>query len=367
MAENDESAGAPPRARRARPPALADVGRAAGVSYQTVWRVLNDSPRVSPATRKRVLAAMEELSYRPNPAARALVTGRSNTLGLVSHDPTLYGPACTQHAIERAADDAGYLLTIVSMRSLDERSLWDAVERLKLGGVAGVLVIVSERRAAQVIAKLDAGVPLVAVEAGPEHGVPVVAVDQRGGAEMATRHLLDLGHRTVHHVAGPKDSVEAGLRCEGWRQTLRATGAAVTEPLRGDWSAGSGYDAGVRLLADPAVTAVFVANDQMALGMLRAVHEAGLQVPSDISIVGFDDTPESAYLVPPLTTIRQDFSVLGALALQVLIAEIDELPRDPRQPALVRPELLVRASTASPPAASERSRQLSSEQVEVSS
>ncbi|MCL2418035.1 MAG: LacI family DNA-binding transcriptional regulator [Conexibacteraceae bacterium] len=347
MADNDQGK-VPPPSRRERPPGLRVVGQAAGVSYQTVSRVLNGSPRVSPETRERVLTAMEELSYRPNPAARALATGRSHTLGLVSHDPTLYGPACTQHAISQAADRAGYLLTIISMRTPDEPSLRHAVQRLTLGGVEGVLVIVSWRRAAQAISKLEAGVPLVAVEAGPEQGVPVVAVDQRRGAELATGHLLGLGHRTVHHVAGPEASVEARLRHDGWRQTLRVSGAPLTTAIRGDWSARSGYEAGVRLTADPAVTAVFVANDQMALGVLLAMHEAGLRVPDDVSIVGFDDTPESAYYAPPLTTVRQNFSELGARALQVLVDAIDGSLDAPREPALVSPELAVRASTAAP-------------------
>jgi DNA-binding LacI/PurR family transcriptional regulator len=348
MADEDHNDAEQQPRQRERPPALTDVGRAAGVSYQTVWRVLNGRPRVSPETRERVLAAMEELSYRPNPAARALVTGRSHTLGLVCHDPTLYGPGCTQHAIEQAAESAAYLLTIISMRSPDEGSLRHAVERLALGGVEGVLVIVSERPVAQAISRLQVGVPLVAVEAGPDRGVPVVAVDQRHGAELATGHLLGLGHRTVHHVAGPSQSVEARLRCEGWRQTLRAHGAPVPVPLAGDWSSRAGYEAGKRLVADPAMTAVFVANDQMALGVLRAVGEAGLRVPEDVSIVGFDDTPESGYYAPPLTTIRQDFAELGARALQVLVKSIEGSLEQSCEPALIGPELLVRASTAAP-------------------
>jgi DNA-binding LacI/PurR family transcriptional regulator len=185
---------------------MADVGRLAGVSHQTVSRVINGSRHVSPATRERVLAAMRELGYRPNSIARALVTGRSRTLGVVSFDTTLYGPASTLFGIERAAHQAGYFIIIASQRALDRASVAEAVDRLRLQGVEGIMVIVSEGTAARALLDLHIDVPMVAVEAGPEGGVPVVAVDQRLGATMATHHLLGLGHATVHHVAGPPES-----------------------------------------------------------------------------------------------------------------------------------------------------------------
>ena len=258
---------------------MADVGRLAGVSHQTVSRVINGSRHVSPATRERVLAAMRELGYRPNSIARALVTGRSRTLGVVSFDTTLYGPASTLFGIERAAHQAGYFIIIASQRALDRASVVEAVDRLRLQGVEGIMVIVSEQAAAEALLELHIDVPMVAVEAGPERGVPVVAVDQRLGATMATRHLLDLGHATVHHVTGPPESLEAQQRTEGWRTTLEAAGAPIPAPLIGDWSARAGYHVGGRLARDDSVTAVFVGNDQMALGLLRAMHEAGRRDP----------------------------------------------------------------------------------------
>src|SRR5207248_11642906 len=152
------------------------------------------------------------------------------------------------------------------------------------------------------------GVPVAGGAAGPDHSGPVVAVDQHAGEAAATRHLLELGDRHIWHIAGPQDWLEAGQRIEGWRSALRAAGAAEPPLLRGDWSARSGYDVGEHLLAEAGVTAVFVANDQMALGLLRRLHEAGRETPGEISVVGFDDIPDAAYFTPLPTTVRQYFS-----------------------------------------------------------
>jgi DNA-binding LacI/PurR family transcriptional regulator len=223
----------------------------------------------------------------------------------------------------------------------------EAVDRLRVQGVEGVLVIVSEESAAKALLEVKLDVPLVAVEAGPERGIPVVAVDQRLGATMATRHLLDLGHETVHHITGPPGSLESQLRTEGWRATLLTAGAAVRPPLIGDWSARSGYHLGCRLARDRDVSAVFVANDQMALGLLRAMHEAGRRIPDELSVVGFDDIPEAPYFTPPLTTVRQDFGEVGSRSLRVLVETIGSLAGGGALPpgSLVAPELVVRAST----------------------
>src|SRR5690349_10402475 len=199
MASSQNIQGASDRPRRR--PVMADVAKLAGVSHQTVSRVVNGSAHVRPETRRRVLAAMGELDYRPNPAARALVTGRSRTLGVVSFDTTLYGPASTLFAIEQAAHAADYFITIVSLPALDRVSVRNAIERLRVQGVDGILVISAQEGAVQALVDLPAGIPVVAVEAGPAGAIPVVAVDQFGGAESATRLLLDLGHRTVHHLA----------------------------------------------------------------------------------------------------------------------------------------------------------------------
>ena len=343
----DEDEDSTPTQRR-RPAVMADVGRLAGVSHQTVSRVINGSRHVRPDTRRRVVAAMRALDYRPNAVARALVTGRSNTLGVVSFDTTLYGPASTLFGIERAAHEAGYFIIVASLKALDRPSVMDAVERLRIHGVDGILVIAPQEDAADALAHAPVGTPLVAVEAGPSERVPVVAVNQFAGAVSATRHLLDLGHETVWHIAGPSDWHESRQRVEGWRSTLEAAGAQTPTPLIGDWSARAGYDLGRRLSADLAVTAIFVANDQMALGVLRAIHEAGREIPREVSVVGFDDIPEAPYFMPPLTTIRQDFNEMGSRSVRMLLRTMETgepLPSDSSVP----PELVVRASTTVAP------------------
>jgi DNA-binding LacI/PurR family transcriptional regulator len=339
-----------PRNGGRRTAVMADVAKLAGVSHQTVSRVINDSTHVRPETKQRVLAAMRQLDYRPNPAARALVTGRSGTLGVVSFDTTLYGPASTLFAIEQAAHAAGYFITIVSLLVLDRTSVLGAVERLRVQGVDGILVITPQEGAADALVNLPAGVPLVAVEAGRPNSVPLVAVDQFAGAVSATQLLLDLGHRTVWHVAGPRDFLEAQQRVDGWRATLQAAGSEVPEVLVGDWSPRSGYRIGQQLAEDRDVTAIFVANDQMALGVLRAMHERGREIPREISIVGFDDIPESQYFTPPLTTVRQDFSEMGRSSLRLLL-ELMQDTGQPPQRLTIAPELVVRRSTAPPPKA----------------
>jgi DNA-binding LacI/PurR family transcriptional regulator len=329
---------------------MADVAKLAGVSHQTVSRVVNGSSHVRPETRRRVLAAMGELDYRPNPAARALVTGRSHTLGVVSFDTTLYGPASTLFAIEQAAHAAGYFITIVSQLVLDRTSVLSAVERLRVQGVDGVLVITPQEGAAEALVNLPTDLPVVAVEAGRPNSVPFVAVDQFAGAASATQLLLDLGHRTVWHVAGPRDFLEAQQRVDGWRSTLEGAGRDVPPMLVGDWSPRSGYRLGQQLAVDADVTAIFVANDQMALGVLRALHEHGREIPREISVVGFDDIPESQYFMPPLTTVRQDFGEMGRSSLRMLL-ELMQSSGQPPQRVTIAPELVVRRSTAPPPPA----------------
>jgi DNA-binding LacI/PurR family transcriptional regulator len=209
-------------------------------------------------------------------------------------------------------------------------------------GVDGVLAIAPKVAATSAVWDLPPGFPVVAVEAGTLDEIPVVAVDQHEGARLATEHLLGLGHATVHHLAGPAEWQEAELRLEGWRGALDAAGARGRSPLRGDWSPRSGYELGQRMAELPDLTAVFVANDQMALGLIRALHEHGRRVPEDVSIVGFDDIPEAEYFLPPLTTVRQDFNEMGRLALHCLLDGIGAQRRS-TAPAIVAATLIVRA------------------------
>ncbi|TDC04495.1 LacI family DNA-binding transcriptional regulator [Nonomuraea longispora] len=329
-----------------------DVAVLAGVSAMTVSRVLNDPDRVRAETRARVLAAVRELDYRPNQAARQLVTGRSGVLGVVSIDTTLYGPATTLYYIEQAARNAGYNVSIASLSSLNRRSMEDGVQRLRAQAVDGVIIVAPHESASEGLRHLPPEMPAVAVDAGDDIPVPVAKVDQRAGAVRVTRHLLSLGHRTVWHVAGPADWLDANGRIEGWRGVLEEAGRPVPDVVRGDWSARSGYRLGRGLAQEPEVTAVFVANDQMALGVLRALREAGRRVPEDVSVAGFDDIPESAYYWPPLTTVRQDFGEVGRLAFHMLLDRMAGADTDGRR--LVEPELVVRESTGAAPGMSLR-------------
>ncbi|MGW5662543.1 LacI family DNA-binding transcriptional regulator [Streptomyces sp. NPDC003758] len=337
-----------------RAPVMADVARIAGVSHQTVSRVLNDHPNVRPATRERVLAAVRELGYRPNAAARTLATRRTRTLGVISFNTTLYGPACMLYGIEQAARQHEYFVTVAAVGTLDRRSVLDAVDRLRAQGVEGIIVIAPQTAAVGALANVPPDVPLVAVGCGTHTALASVAVDNEAGAELATNYLLDLGHRTVHHLVGPRSWLDAQEREAGWRGALEKRGAPVTEPLTGaDWTARTGYELGQRIAADPDVTAVFCANDHMALGLLRALQQAGRRVPEDISVVGFDDMPETEYFGPSLTSVRQDFDELGRRALRALIEIVGDpdagLPATAGTPHIVIPPTLVVRTSATRP------------------
>lgn len=331
---------------------MADVANLAGVSHQTVSRVLNDHPNVRDGTRDRVLAAIAQLGYRRNSSARALVTRRTNTLGVVALDTTLYGPASTLLGIEWAAREAGYFISIVSLKTITRSGVDDAIDYLAEQSVDGLIVIAPHWWAADALAGLPEDFPAVAVEGGRAGLLPVVAVDQVMGAAMATQHLLDQGHTTVWHIAGPTDWLESEGRIVGWRQALEAAEAPRPPLIYGDWSPRSGYEAGLALVAkadeDGAlpVDAVFVANDQMALGILRAFGEAGIRVPDDVTLVGFDDIPEAAYFSPPLTTVRQDFGEVGRRCIELVLMQIEAgARRGEEYRSIVAPELIVRRST----------------------
>ncbi len=331
-----------------RQPVMADVARLAGVSHQTVSRVLNDHPNVRRETRVRVLDAIRELGYRRNAAARTLVTRRTNTLGVISFNTILYGPASMLCAIERAAKEHGYFVTVVALESLDRRSVLDAADRLRDQAVDGLIVIAPQATAVAALSQVPVPVPLVVVGGGTHTRLRSVAMDNEAGACRAAEHLLDLGHRTVIHLAGPASWLDARERADGWRRALVSRSAPIVEPLVStDWSARSGYELGHRVLADRTITAVFCANDHMALGLLLAAAESGVRIPDDLSVVGFDDIPEARYFYPPLTTVRQDFGEVGRQALSTLVDRMSGvIMAGPR--VRVAPELIVRASAAGP-------------------
>ena len=264
---------------------------------------------------------------------------------MLSLDPTSYDKAWTLLGIERATRDSDYLASIVSVPAPTRRTLAIAVARLRSLGVDGILVVAPQQDATQTLAELSGDIPLVAVASAPQQALSAVAIDHYAGAEAATRHLLELGHRTVFHIAGPADRTSPGPRFAGWRDTLLAAGADIPLPMIGDWSADAGYELGCRLATRTEVTAIFVANDQMALGVLRAMFEAGRRVPDDVSVVGFDGIPHGEFFSPPLTTVRQNFNEMGRRSLELLLSEI-EVGGDGRVHETIPTELIVRASTA---------------------
>ncbi|MEU6020034.1 LacI family DNA-binding transcriptional regulator [Micromonospora sp. NPDC047134] len=327
---------------------MTDVARLAGVSHQTVSRVLNGHPNVREQTRLRVQAAIAELGYRPNRAARALVTGRSQVIGVVAQNTTLYGPASLLAALEQTAAEAGFAVSVGSVSDLDHRSISAVVERHLAHRVAGIVVIAPVESAGEALERLPHDVPLVTVDGDPRRPMPLVTVDQAAGARAATQHLLDAGHRTVWHVSGPSDWFDSAGRIEGWRAALLAAGVEIPPLVPADWSAAAGYRCGQMLARMPDVTAVFTANDHLALGVLRALHEHGRRVPDDISVVGFDDVPEAAYFIPPLTTVRPDFVAVARASLEMLLAQIESDSGGALRETIA-PSLVSRQSVAPPP------------------
>ncbi|MET7479106.1 LacI family DNA-binding transcriptional regulator [Streptomyces sp. NPDC005648] len=323
---------------------MTEVARAAGVSQKTVSRVVNGEPHVSPEVRDRVLRVIKELDYRPNNAARALLLGRYRRIGVVSLGTALYGPSALLIALERAMQKAGYSFAVSS--TLEGQGISVAVEALLEQGVDGI--VLSEPIDDGTPLTLSADVPVVSLAEGLERtggASAVVGADGVTAARTATEHLLSLGHRTVWHIPGPQNWWAARDRVRGWREALAAAGAPEPPlPPEGDWSPASGHTVARRLAQLPDVTAVFAANDDMAIGALRAFAEAGLSVPHDVSVIGFDDIPAAAYLSPPLTTVRQDFATVAERAVEVLTAMIEDRPA-PTQHATTAVELTVRSST----------------------
>ncbi len=303
---------------------LNDVARAAGVSGQTVSRVANGHDNVQPETRRRVEQAMAELGYLPNRAARALRSGRFGSLGVIVFTLSSFGNMRTIEAITYAAAAAGYSVTLIAVERRTEEDLHHAFARLQEQAVDGMVLLIESHILDETAIPLPPGLPVVLVDSSTRPERTLVDTDQAQGARLATQHLLDLGHPTVTHLAGPLSSFAAERREAAWRDTLHANGRDVPEPLRGDWTAESGHQLGGQIAAREDCSAVFAANDQMALGLLRACHEAGRAVPETLSVVGFDDMPESASFWPPLTTVHQQFDEVGRAAIGSLLSIIDQ-------------------------------------------
>lgn len=331
--------------QRERPAAITDVARAAGVSYQTVSRVINNMPRVRAETRERVLAAIEELGYRPNGAARALVTGRGDVVAVLATNTTLYGYAATIEGIEAAARSAGYTVSIMVLEPRGGAA--ELLGRLRRQPLAGVIVLSHDAPALRALRQIPPDLPVVAVGGSRTAGRIQATLDDGEGAAHATRYLLGLGHRTVHHVAIPVSGPRPGPRLLGWRRALTEAGAPVPDAIQGTWEPRSGYEAGLALAGMPGVTAVLAGNDDLAVGVIRACHERGIRVPDDISVVGFDDQPTAEFCVPSLTTMRQDFVAIGRRSFDLLAARLRGDENGART-QIAKPELIVRESTAPP-------------------
>ena len=315
---------------------MADVAAVAGVSAQTVSRVVNDSPRVDPATRANVEAAMSQLGYRMHRAARALRTGRTDTIGLIVANLSSVGNSRMLQALADHAAERGFALTVVTASGRE--AVADAFARLSDQGIDGA-VILNEATALARGLDVPPGLALVVVDSPADDRFAVVQTDHAAGARAATEHLLSLGRGSVHHLGGPVGSFAAAERERGWRDAHEAAGIAAPEPIRGDWTSASGHAVIAPLAGE--VTALFAANDQMALGALRAFAEAGRTVPDDVAVIGFDDVEDAAEYSPPLTTVKQDFDELGAAAVA---SRVSLMGRGAAAPGVVTPQLVPRAS-----------------------
>jgi DNA-binding LacI/PurR family transcriptional regulator len=325
-----------------------DVADAAGVSYQTVSRVINGAPNVKHSTREHVLATITRLGYRPSRVARALAGGRVQSVTVLTSDTTLFGHRSVIQGIEEAARAADFAMGVRVIESEQPGAVRDAVDRSVLRGSA-LIVVAFDRGGTQALNAVPSGVPMVGIVETPTGdegaGKPWVWIDDRRAAGEATAYLLGLGHRTVHYVSIPPLSDATPQRLAGWRSALESARVPVPEPIQAGWHPRSGYSAGQSLAADPEVTAVLCGNDDLALGVIKAMREAGRAVPGSVSVVGFDDIPQAAFLTPALTTVRLDFTELGRASFALLREQMGSPPVDRPRPG---PELVIRESSGPP-------------------
>ena len=333
---------------------IKDVATAAGVSTQTVSRVINKFSYVSGETRQRVEKVVEQLGYHPSTLARSLSQQRSYTLGIVTFDLKYIGPSRTLNGIADKADELGYMLLMKELDNFNTNRIDDVIDSLLARQVDGVLWAVPEigDNHAWVDERLEkTPVPVLFLAMQPRNGIPSVSTDNFHGGVMATQHLLDCGRKKIGHISGPQGWWEADERKRGWCETLKAAGFNTSEQhcAEGNWSSASGEQAFIQLLETfPDMDAVFVANDQMALSVLRETCRRGISVPEQLAVIGFDNIPESAYFYPSLTTIYQDLQLLGGQAVQNIVEMIQARQGNQSiiaQSRFIRPTLVVREST----------------------
>jgi LacI family transcriptional regulator len=337
---------------------IREIARMTGVSTQTVSRVINDRPDVSPATRAAVAAAIAEVGFQPSAVARSLVQRRSRMLGVLAAGLRYFGVAQTLNGIAEEAEAAGYSIMLKELASFEVPDIVPVVEFFVAHRVEGIIFASPQMEAnvRHVQEQLPPSCPpIMFLKADPSPSFTTIGIDNRRAARLATDHLLSLGRRRIGHVAGPLDWKEARDRRDGW---LEALGRANVQPgpvTSGDWSSASGVHAFEAMLeADPRLDAVFAANDQMALGVLHVAHDRGISVPGDLAVVGFDGLAEAAEFSPSLTTVRQPLGELGAMAVDELIAIIEERPGHEVGRAVVLPTELVVAESAPSPDRADR-------------
>lgn len=335
-----------------------EVAQAAGISTQTVSRVLNNRPDVSPKTRERIKAIIAELGYSPNALARSLIKGRTHTLGVVGYGLSFYGPARVLTGIERHANKLGYSLLLGLLRDPEIDNGEDIFQNLVDRQVDGIIWAVPEIGSnrgwvAEQIARHS--IPVVFINAAPYAGIDVICIDNYSGGRLASEHLLAQGYRRIGLISGPPSWWESQQRELGWRKSMQAAGITGLDQLQiaGDWYPSSGERGLTQLINRfPDLEAVFACNDPMAAGALRAARKLGRRVPQDLAIVGYDDVPEAAYFYPALTTVRQPLTEVGRRAVD-LITNLLENQKETAEPAQVetlwlQPKLIVRDSSIRP-------------------
>ncbi|MEL7975688.1 LacI family DNA-binding transcriptional regulator [Isoptericola sp. F-RaC21] len=327
-------------------PNIRQVAQLAGVSHMTVSRVLNDHPNIREATRRRVEEAIEQLGYRPSMTARALATQRSRRIGVLVESAATFGPTSTLYAVESAARASGYVVSSVLLRAGEEITPQEAVDHLVAQGVDALCVVAPRSSSIAALRRIAVGVPVLVVKPDKDPTFLTVTVDQQAGTALAVDHLVSLGHRDILHLAGPLDWLDARTRERSFHARAKSWGLRERPIVVGDWTADFAYDfaRGIREL--PEYTAIFAANDDMAVGLVHGLHDRGFSVPDDVSVVGFDDIPLARHVIPPLTTVRQNFHALGVSVVDVLRAAIEEQEIPPV--TKIPPEIVARASSAAP-------------------
>lgn len=323
---------------------MVDVARLAGVSQQTVSRVVNGAPNVSPDIRERVERAITQLRYRRNAAAAALASNRTMTIGVVSFELSVIGPSVALYGISEEARRHGYSTRLVTLGSLDRESVKAGFDSISPDEVDGIVVLAPLYEAIAALDDLSSEIPVVSFQQGAQPSSASISIDEVSGARIAVEHLLELGHETVWHVQGPPGWMATDARTRGWQEALAAAGRHAPPAMATiNWSADEGYRVGRSLVERDDMTAVFAANDHFALGVLKACNEAGVDVPGQVSVVGFDNLKESPFFQPALTTVTLDFEAVGHIAVTSIL---ERLRGEPEQVIpLIEPELVVRATT----------------------